>query len=246
MLFFIWKQFLVKLAFISYFWRKIFLMFKKLFSYIIPLTIFKQKSSVSQTLEVTWSDGKLVLDSNNANYSYGSLQRILRKGLKIIGFEKIKKMNNILVLGVAGGSVIKTLVDEIDFEGKITGIEIDKAVIQIANEYFHLDKIHNLEIIIDDAFEFVLKTNNQYDLIIIDIFQDTKMPDFLFEKNFINKICHLLNPEGFILFNTMIVNAKQKQLNLDYITHFDSHKYSVTKFDKLEGTNELILIENKF
>ncbi|WP_291103823.1 MULTISPECIES: spermidine synthase [unclassified Flavobacterium] len=220
-------------------------MFKRLFSYIIPLNIFKQKSVISQTLEVTWTNGKLVLDSNNTNYSYGSLQRILRKGLKTIGFEKIKTMDNILVLGVAGGSVIKTLVDEINYKGKITGVEIDKAVIEIANKYFQLNKIQNLEIIIDDAFEFVLKTKDKYDLIIIDVFQDTKMPNFLFETFFIDRICHLINPKSFILFNTMLLNEKQKQLNLNYENNFDSNKYVVTKIRKQEEYNELILVEKK-
>lgn len=245
MLFFIWNLFFVKLALIPYFWRKLLLMFKKLFSYLLPITIFKQKSTVSQTLEVTWTNGKLVLDSKNTNYSYGSLQRILRKGLKIIGFERIETMNSILVLGVAGGSVIRTLVDEINFKGKITGVDIDQAVIEIANAYFRLNEIPNLEIIIDDAFEFVQKTNNQYDLIIIDIFQDTKMPDFLFEILFINRICSLLNPKGFVLFNTMLLNTQQKQLHIDYVKNFDHNKYKVTKFDKLEETNELILVESK-
>lgn len=221
-------------------------MFKKLFSYIIPLNIFKQKSTISQTLEVTWTDGELVLDSKNTNYSYGSLQRILRKGLKFIGFERIQTMDKILVLGVAGGSVIKTLVDEIHFEGKITGVEIDKAIIEIANEYFHLDQIKNLEIVIDDAFEFVLKTKNKYDLIIIDVFQDVRMPNFLFETFFINRICYLLNSRGFILFNTMVLNDKQKQLNLDFFNAFDTTKYMVTKLHKIEELNELIIIESQF
>lgn len=221
-------------------------MLKKLLSYIIPLHVFKQKSTISETLEVTWTDGKLVLDSKNTNYSYGSLQRILRKGLKIIDFKRINTMNNILVLGVAGGSVIRTLVDEINFKGKITGIEIDKRVIEIANEYFHLNEIQNLEIIIEDAFEFVQKTKSKYDLIIIDIFQDTKMPDFLFETLFINRICFLLNPKGFILFNTMLLNSKQIQLNLDYVNTFDTNKYTVTKWSGTEETNELILVESKF
>lgn len=221
-------------------------MLKKLFSYLIPVTIFKQKSTLSQTLEVTWTDGKLVLDSENTNYSYGNLQRILRKGLKIIGFERIQSMQNILVLGVAGGSVIRTLVDEIDFKGQITGVEIDKAIIEIANTYFKLDDIPNLEIIFDDASEFVLKTNKKFDLIIIDIFQDTKMPDFLFEFFFINRTCFLLNPKGHILFNTMLLNANHKQINLEYIKNFDPKKYSVSTYNKMEQTNELILIESKF
>ena len=221
-------------------------MLKKLFSYILPFNIFKQKSTISQTLEVTWTDGELVLDSKNTNYSYGSLQRILRKGLKFIGFEKIQTMNQILVLGVAGGSVIKTLVEEIHFEGKITGVEIDKAIIEIANEYFHLDQIQNLEIVIDDAFEFVLKTKDKYDLIIIDVFQDVRMPNFLFEKFFIDRICFLLNSKGFILFNTMVLSEQQKQLNQDFFDAFDTTKFAVTKLRKIEELNELMIIESRF
>jgi hypothetical protein len=57
---------------------------------------------VSKSIEITWTNGELVLDSKT-NYSYGSLQRILRLGLKSIGFDKIIKMNHVLILGVAGG-----------------------------------------------------------------------------------------------------------------------------------------------
>jgi spermidine synthase len=150
-------------------------------------------------IEVTWANGELVLDSENTNYSYGSLQRILRYGLRNIGYKTILKMDHILLLGVAGGSVVKTLVDEIEYKGKITGVEIDSDMIQIANEYFNLNLIKQLEVVIDDAFEFVLKTKHQYNLIIIDVFEDTKMPNFLFERFFSERVCSLLKDHGFVL-----------------------------------------------
>ncbi len=125
-------------------------MLKKIISYIIPVKIHTRKSALNKAIEVTWANGELVLDSKNTNYSYGSLQRILRLGLKAIGFQKIQAMEHVLVLGVAGGSVIKTLVDEIKCKAKITGVEIDAEMIPIANHYFDLDKIEQLEIIIDD------------------------------------------------------------------------------------------------
>ena len=64
--------------------RKYLLMIRKLFSYFIPINVYQKNSAVSKTLEVTWNNGELVLDSKSTNYSYGSLQRILRKGLKYI------------------------------------------------------------------------------------------------------------------------------------------------------------------
>ena len=217
-------------------------MLKRLLSYFIPINIYKKNSSVSKKLEVTWNNGQLVLDSKNTNYSYGSLQRILKKGLSYIGFERICGFNNILVLGVAGGSVIKTLVDEIKFKGSITGVEIDPAVIEVANTFFGLDKIENLKLINDDAFEFVLKTKEKYDLIIIDIFRDTEMPNFLFEEFFINRVNFLLNINGFILFNTMTLGKKDKDRNLLYRTHF-SEDYSVRMYPKVEDHNELFTIK---
>ena len=217
-------------------------MVRKLFSYFIPINVYKKKSSVSQSIEITWNNGELVLDSKSTNYSYGSLQRILRKGLKYIGFERIKNFESILILGVAGGSVIKTLVEEIKFKGKITGVEIDSDIIAIANQYFQLDTIPNLEIVIDDAFEYVLKTKLKYDLIIIDIFQDTTMPNFLFEDYFIDRINSLLNLNGFILFNTMVINKKQEERNQIYKSKFDG-QYSLRMYPKVEVHNELFTIK---
>jgi spermidine synthase len=217
-------------------------MLSKFLSYFFPINVVKKNSSISKTLEVTWNNGELVLDSKNTNYSYGSLQRILRKGLKYIGFERINKFNSVLILGVAGGSVIKTLVDEIKFKGKITGVEIDPEVISIANRYFKLNEIKNLELIVDDAFEYVLKTKMKYDLIIIDIFQDTTMPNFLFEDFFINRINFLLNTNGFILFNTMVINEKDRIRNIDYKKKFDGN-FSLRMYPKVEEHNELFTIK---
>lgn len=218
-------------------------MLRKFLSYLIPVKIFKTKSSLSKTIEVTWANGELVLDSENTNYSYGSLQRILRRGLKHFGFESIAKMKHILVLGVAGGSVIKTLVDEILYKGKITGVDIDSEIIEIANEYFKLNEIKNLNIVIEDAFEFVLKTKDRYDLIIIDIFQDTVMPNFLFEKFFMDRICFLLNSQGVVLFNTMCLTASDNFRNQNFIKDFNDINFKIQSIPRVEVHNELIIIE---
>ncbi|KQO21275.1 spermidine synthase [Flavobacterium sp. Leaf82] len=218
-------------------------MIQKLFSYIIPIKIFKKKSERSKIIEITWANGELVLDSENTNYSYGSLQRILRYGLRNIGYDTILKMDHILLLGVAGGSVIKTLVDEIEYKGKITGVEIDPDMIQIANQYFNLDQIKQLEIIIDDAFEFVLKTKNKYDLIIIDIFEDIKMPNFLFESFFSERICFLLEKNGFVLFNTMILDEAHNVRNQKYISEINAELFTSKMLPRVEVHNELIIIE---
>ncbi len=217
----------------------------RILSYFVPINIHKQKSAFSKNLEVTYNNGQLVLDSLNTNYSFGSLQRILRKGLQNIGFKSILEMNHILVLGVAAGSVIKTLTHEIGYSNKITGVEIDKSVIAIANKYFQLDLVTNLEIVIDDAFEFVLKTNMKYDLIIIDIFCDTKMPSFLFETFFTNRLSEILVANGRILFNTMILNDDDNKRNKSYLDAVNTDLFNVFTIPRVENHNELILLQKR-
>ena len=218
-------------------------MLKKWLSYLVPINIRNEKSHWSKTLEVTWTNGELVLDSANTNYSYGSLQRILRIGLLQIGFKKVAKMNHILILGVAGGSVVKTLINESGYKNKITGVEIDANVIEIAKKYFELDLIPNFDIILDDAFEFVLKTKEKYDLIIIDVFQDTKMPNFLFEDFYINRLLEILEPNGMFLFNTMCLTLADNFRNMDYLKLFDTEKVNVKTIPRIEAHNELIIVE---
>jgi spermidine synthase len=115
-------------------------------------------------------------------------------------------------------------------------------MIEVANTYFKLNEIPNLNIVIDDAFEFVLKTKETYDLIIIDVFQDTAMPNFLFEDFFINRVNFLLRNNGFILFNTMVINDGNRERNLSYKSKFNGN-YSLRMYPKVETHNELFTIK---
>ena len=215
-------------------------MFKKILSYLYPITIYNKPSVISKSIEVTLYNGKMLLNTKNTNYSYGSLQVILKKGLLDIGKAEINSMESILILGVAGGSVVQTLVTDFSFTKNITGVELDKEIIDVANSYFNLDKISNFKCIIADAEQFVNTDANHYDLIVIDIFKDTEMPAFLFEKNFITNCKKLLNKNGYILFNTMHLN---KNVIDKYLLHFDSNSYIKKVLKNIERYNDVIIIK---
>ncbi|SFB27774.1 Spermine/spermidine synthase [Flavobacterium swingsii] len=218
--------------------------FKRLLSYLIPIKIDEAKSDINKNLEITWNNGQLVLDSENTNFSYGSLQKVLRFGLKEIGLEGIKSFKSALILGVAGGSVIKTLVDEFQYKGKITGVEIDAETINLANKYFGLDKTENLQIIITDAEKFVAETRETYDLIIIDIFEDNIMPDFLFGNAFITNVLNLLNIDGFVVFNTIVSDNSAQIRNEKFVKLIASKNIKLQRIPNLEGDNELLILNN--
>ncbi|RXR18912.1 methyltransferase domain-containing protein [Flavobacterium amnicola] len=216
--------------------------FKRLLSYILPIKIYQTASKINQNLEVTWNNGQLVLDSKNTNFSFGSLERVMRIGLNTLGKEKITTYQSVLVLGVGGGSVIKLLQDEIQFGGKIIGIELDPKVIEIANQYFGLDKRKNIEINLKDAFEFVKNTTTTYDLIVIDIFQDKIMPDFLFSEPFIFNLNRILSKKGSVLFNSIVTLSVDFERNAAYNRLVAAHFSSVQRLSNVEGDNELFIL----
>jgi len=217
-------------------------MFKKILSYFYPITIYNETSTISKSIEVTLYNGKMLLNTENTNYSFGSLQSILKTGLLDIGATEISRMESVLILGVAGGSVIQTLVSDFSFSKKITGVELDQEIIHIANSYFNLDKIPNFKYVIADAEKFVQSDTSHYDLIIIDIFKDTEMPEFLFQDSFISNSKQLLNKNGYILFNTMHLNRDSKNTIEKYLTHFDSNSYSKKVLKNVERYNDVIII----
>ena len=69
------------------------------------------------------------------------------------------------------------------------------------------------------------------------------MPEFLFEHQFIKSVFEILNKNGIILFNTMILNKENESRNLEFISKLKK-PYSVNKIRNVEKFNELIIIEN--
>lgn len=214
---------------------------QKVVSYLYPIKVKEISSERSGTLEVTLVNGQLVIDSENANYSYGSLQQVLKKGLRSIGTQELLKLENILVLGVAGGSVIKTLRNDFKVTAKITGVEIDPEIIFLANEYFKLSNTTDLELITTDAFQYIKKPHGKYDLIIIDIFNDATMPDELFENSFWKNIHNQLTGNGLCLFNSIYISKKEAKRNQQLANNLISF-YSSIKRIKTHRINELFIL----
>ncbi|MBJ7882091.1 spermidine synthase [Gelidibacter salicanalis] len=208
----------------------------KLLSYFYPLTK-KVHSDYSGTLEITWYNGIKHLDSANANYSYGSLQRILKFGLEKIN---LKQVNSVLLLGLGGGSVVETLRNDFSYLKTITAVDIDPTVIDLAKNEFNLKEDDQLQIICEDAFLFMQVHKNQYDLIIVDLFIDTEVPKAFLSLPFWKQIVDASTSNGVILFNASLEKTKSNALN-EVIEFLKSHKYHTDVFEKVNNTNTLIL-----
>lgn len=206
---------------------------KKLFSYIYPVTK-KITSKYSGELEITWFNGIKHLNSKNANYSYGSLQKILKIGLQKIDLSYCK---NILILGMGGGSVIKTLRNDFGYKHKITAVEIDPVIIKLADEEFDIKESENLNIVCDDAQLFMQLNTKTFDLILIDLYIDTKVPSPFLETPFWQ---YLINSTSTILCNAALEEDDQSKLNA-LIQFLNNNRYQVDNYEKVNGTNNLLI-----
>lgn len=208
---------------------------KKLLSYLWPTTR-RFSSEINGTLEVTYVNGKKVLDTENANYSYGSLQKILEFGLAKVDLKTVKKT---LLLGMGGGSVIHSLKNS-GFSGSILAVEIDPEIIKLGKKEFDIEESENLKIIQQDASEYVKSCSGIFQLIIIDLFIDLNVPPIFYEKEFCENVLKLVERQGFIIFNAGINLEKNSPTIKTIISHFESD-FRFQVFSKVNGTNTLLI-----
>ncbi len=213
---------------------------KKLFSHILPFSLKKYTSKISGVLEVNYNAGKKVLDTANSNYSYGALQKILHKGLDEINFDK--STQNILVLGLGGGSIIETIREDFKSKAFIELIDIDDAIITIAKEEFEIERFNNINIICDDAADYIKKSKKTFDLIIVDIFIISTIPEIFTETEFLGNLVNHLNPSGKIIYNTMRETMSAETLNRIKKTFYEQD-LKIKVLENVEGSNDLIIAE---
>ncbi|TGE09927.1 spermidine synthase [Hymenobacter fodinae] len=188
---------------------------RQLVSYAMPLTR-RVKTVHSGTVEVTLYQGQKTLDTANANYSYGSLERVLRYGIR---FTQPETARHVLALGLGGGSVVQVLRKTPGFRGAITAVELDPVIITIAEEEFGIRADETLRIVCADAFEWVPTAPDQsVDLIVIDLFLDLFLPAGLGSGSFWEHISRILQPGGRVLFNSL--TADPVFINLESATEF--------------------------
>lgn len=115
--------------------------------------------------------------------------------------------SDILIIGLAGGSLSNQL---LKLGHKITAIELDARLPQLAHTYFGLSE--SIQVIIDDGRHFVETTHNKYDLIIVDAFRGEAIPGHLLTIEAFRQIRSLLLPGGQLAvnFNGFIEGPKGK------------------------------------
>jgi predicted membrane-bound spermidine synthase len=113
---------------------------------------------------------------------------------------KTPRVDEALIIGLAGGTAARQL--SAAYPGvHIDGVEIDPDIARIGEDYFGLDALSNLDIIVDDGRYFLNRTDKKYDLIAIDAYRQPYIPFQLTTKEFFQETDKHLSDEGVVVIN---------------------------------------------
>ena len=110
----------------------------------------------------------------------------------------------ILMLGTAAGSLLHFLKHHYP-RSNITAVDIDAALIeQLLRKKILPPAESGLRYVYDDAAHFISNSDQSYDLILVDIFNGSRSPAWLIEKESINNLYRLLTRRGALAYNLLI------------------------------------------
>jgi spermidine synthase len=108
---------------------------------------------------------------------------------------------NIAIIGLGGGTLI-TALDKHDAALTIFGVELRKAVLNIAYKYFQMPRRQNIHIAVQDGCEYLQNCAPQsFDILIADMYISTGLNPLQLAEEFI-ALCHrAIREDGWLVLN---------------------------------------------
>ncbi len=193
---------------------------KNIISFFYPLMVEATNGDVTPFLEIIQYKGKYHLNSMNANYSFGSLHTIFDQLFKQIDVGQYQ-FKNILILGMGGGSIVSLLRNKYNIATPITAVEKDPVVIDLAGKYFNIAQYQDLKIVKGDAYNFVCTSPDKFDLVIVDLFVDSVVPEIFASHEFLSHLRRVTSDASCIIYNKMTEHPAHKHEFAELSEEFD-------------------------
>ena len=183
---------------------------KKWLSYLVELHVESVESEHNPHLYVSLKKGRFQLSTANAVYSFGDLYSNFSRAFSAIDLDRLPG-ERVLILGLGLGSIPYMLEKVFKEKYHYTAVEIDEAVIYLANKYGLADLESGFQLIEADARVFVRLCQEKFDLICMDVFLDDFIPDPFEEIDFLEDLRELLSPHGILLYNRLALTERDKR-----------------------------------
>jgi len=108
--------------------------------------------------------------------------------------------SDVAILGLAGGTAARQYTAAYGTGVRITGVEIDPVILDVARRYFHLDE-PNVHTVVADARYWLDTQAGQYDVMVLDAYQQPYIPFHLTTREFFSEVRAHLRPGGAVVVN---------------------------------------------
>lgn len=186
-----------------------------LLSYIMEVEIERVESEFGYDLSLCISNGRLQLNANQAIYSWEEKYDNFYKAFEEIHWDK-EEIESVLVLGLGLASIPQMLEQKFNQNFTYTGVELDPEVIYLAEKYMLHQLKSSLFTIEGDAEVFVYSGTSKFDMICIDVFQETVIPKAFLTKRFLQAIADRLEPGGLLFFNHLTGKEEERKEAIKY------------------------------
>jgi spermidine synthase len=215
-----------------------FMQFKRLLSFIWDIPIEKTSSKHNPYLEVVWSYGRKMLNTETANYSFGNGYKVFQRAFKEVE-QEINKAKDVLILGFGCGSILHLLEKKYNVKPDIVGIEYDAQVLELFDSHFADNYSLQPELLAMDAEEYMNTCTRRFDIIFIDLFQELNNAPVVTKPQFIEQLAKAAS-NGTLVFNLTEQNKQDKAAIQELILQL-SRYYKDVKRVPFQEYNQIVI-----
>jgi spermidine synthase len=123
-----------------------------------------------------------------------------------------RPLRSVAILGNAAGTTARAL-GVFYPDARVDGVELDPAVSRVGREYFGMGDNPRLTVYDADARPFLRRTDERYDLIIVDAYHQPYVPFYLATREFFRLARERLAPGGILALNVASVPGDDSLLD---------------------------------
>lgn len=150
---------------------------------------------------------------------------------------------SVLVIGLGGGT-LPMAIQELFPGATIDAVEIDPAVVRVAERFFHFKPGPNMSVFTQDARVFgkrAARQNKRYDLILLDAYNGEYIPEHLMTAEYLQETLALLTPGGIIAANTFAISRLYDHESATYEHVFGTF----LNFRQPDSANRVVFASNQ-
>jgi spermidine synthase len=186
---------------------------KRWWSYVSEIKLEETYSSYNEYLCVSLQEGRIQLSTSDAIYSFADKYDNFRHAFERL---KLPEKANVLLLGFGLGSIPFMLEKKFGKLYTYTGVEIDSEVIRLASKYVLPELSGDITLVEADARVFLMQDTTRYDLIAMDIFVGSKVPEDLQTTAYLELLRESLSEDGILIFNMLASQPADRKHVLEY------------------------------